>query len=67
MALFGRKGKNSMRCPDCTHYVMVEGYGYCSKAIPESVNIRLLSRVALLRQCPRCPKEMTCPDWKAKE
>jgi hypothetical protein len=46
---------------------MVEGYGYCSKAIPESVNIRLLSRVALLRQCPRCPKEMTCPDWAAKE
>lgn len=65
MGLFGHK-KNSARCTDCAHYVMVQGYGYCSKSVPETTNVRLLSQEALRRQCPRCPKEMTCDDFKAK-
>lgn len=65
MKLFGRKS-NQNRCPDCRHYAMVEGYGYCAKALPETVNIRLLSQAAIRRQCPRCPAEMTCEDWAAK-
>jgi hypothetical protein len=65
MALFGRKnGKN--RCPDCRFYVMLEGHGYCAKAVPATVNVRLLSQEGLRRQCARCPDEMTCGDWQAK-
>jgi len=64
MGLFGKK--NAKRCPECKYYVMVEGYGYCAKAIPATVNIRLLSSNALRRECQRCPKEMTCEDWTAK-
>ena len=65
MALFGKKN-NGQRCPNCSRYVMVEGYGYCAKSIPPSTDIRMLSGAALKRQCPRCPAEMTCPDWAAK-
>ena len=49
MGLFGKK--NAKRCPECKYYVMVEGYGYCAKAIPATVNIRLLSSNALRREC----------------
>ncbi|MGI6376138.1 MAG: hypothetical protein ACOX3S_09025 [Anaerolineae bacterium] len=65
MGLFGKRNKGQ-RCPDCKHYVMVEGYGYCAKAIPDSVNVRMLSGAGLKRQCPRCPDQMTCSDWTAK-
>ncbi|MHB1294281.1 MAG: hypothetical protein ACYC4R_04705 [Anaerolineae bacterium] len=65
MGLFGRKKGN--RCPECKSYVMVEGYGYCAKTIPEGTNLRMLSGASLKRQCPRCPAEMTCDDWTAKE
>lgn len=65
MRLFGRKQPQN-RCPDCRHYAMVEGYGYCAKALPETVNIRLLSQDAIRRQCSRCPTEMTCGDWASK-
>jgi len=66
MGLFGRKKRSNNRCPECRFYAMVEGYGYCAKALPPSVNIRLLSQEGLKRQCPRCPEEMTCADWQAK-
>ncbi|MEN6479218.1 MAG: hypothetical protein ABFD20_06235 [Anaerolineales bacterium] len=65
MGLFGRKDKGR-RCSDCKHYVMIEGYGYCAKAIPASVDVRMLSGSGLKRQCPKCPEEMTCPDWTSK-
>ncbi|MHB0859110.1 MAG: hypothetical protein ACYC5M_16275 [Anaerolineae bacterium] len=65
MGLFGRKNKNQ-RCPECRAYVMVEGYGYCAKDVAADTNLRMLSGAALKRQCPRCPKEMTCEDWAAK-
>jgi len=65
MGLFGRK-QGGRRCPECKSYVMVEGYGYCCKAVPASTNVRLLSGPALKRQCPRCPEAMTCEDWQAK-
>ena len=63
MALFGRRSQNTNRCPECKHYVMVEGYGYCGKEVPAHVNLRMLSTANLKRQCPRCPDEMTCSDW----
>lgn len=66
MGLFGRKSKGNNRCPECGHYVMISGYGYCAKEIPSNVNVRLLSQEALKRQCPRCPDKMTCDDWVAK-
>lgn len=62
MRLFGRS-KSAQRCPECRHYAMVEGYGYCAKDVPDSVNIRLLSQRAITRQCSRCPEEMTCSSW----
>ena len=65
MGLFGRK-RSSRRCPDCRYYVMVEGYGYCSKEVPEAVNVRLLSPEGAKRQCVRCPDEMTCDNWQIK-
>jgi hypothetical protein len=66
MGLFGRKSGGGRRCPECKSYVMLEGYGYCSKSIPGSVNVRLLSGPALKRQCARCPEAMTCGDWQIK-
>ncbi|MBN1400500.1 MAG: hypothetical protein JXA74_06665 [Anaerolineae bacterium] len=66
MRLFGRKSSGSKRCPDCRYYVMVEGYGFCAKEVPSTVNVRLLSGDAIKRQCPRCPDEMTCGDWAEK-
>lgn len=65
MGLFGRKKGN--RCPECKSYLMVEGHGFCAKAMPESMNMRMLSGAAIKRQCPRCPDEMTCGDFTAKE
>jgi len=65
MPLFGRKN-SGRRCPDCGYYLMLEGYGYCAKAVPTTVNVRQLSREGILRQCVRCPAEMTCPDWQPK-
>lgn len=65
MRLFGRKNAKN-RCPDCRYYAMVEGYGFCTRSIPSTVNVRLLSGAALKRQCSRCPDEMTCDDWDAK-
>ncbi len=66
MGLFGRKSGGGRRCSDCKSYVMVEGYGYCAKMVPASVNVRLLSAAGLRRQCVRCPEAMTCEDWQAK-
>jgi len=66
MRLFGRKGGGKNRCPECRFYVMIEGYGYCSKAVAEKVDVRLLSTQGARRQCVRCPSEMTCDDWQAK-
>jgi hypothetical protein len=66
MALFGRKSNGKNRCPDCRFYVMVEGYGYCAKAITATINVRMLSVEGLRRQCSRCPEEMTCGDWQTK-
>jgi len=66
MRLFGRRKSAKNRCPECTHYVMVEGYGYCAKDIPSSVNVRLLSTDGLKRKCPKCPDAMTCESWTAK-
>ncbi len=64
MGLFGRKrSKKGQRCPECAHYAMVEGHGYCTKDLPDSVNIRLLSGAAIKRQCERCPEAMTCESW----
>jgi len=65
MALFGKKN-SARRCPDCKHYAMIEGYGYCAKALPATVDFRMVSGSSLKRQCPRCPAEMTCADWSAK-
>lgn len=65
MGLFGRKN-NKNRCPDCRFYMMVEGYGYCAKDVPPTVNVRLLSTAGVKRQCVRCPQEMTCDAWQAK-
>ncbi len=65
MRLFGRKSNTNHRCPDCRFYIMVEGHGYCAKDVPPHVNVRLLSQEGVKRQCPRCPAEMTCPDWQA--
>ncbi|NLV74237.1 MAG: hypothetical protein GXY52_06105 [Chloroflexi bacterium] len=65
MCLFKKKVTN--RCPECRYYLMVEGHGYCAKAVDPSTNLRLLSGDAIRRQCPPCPREMTCPDWAAKE
>ena len=63
MGLFGRK-RAARRCPDCRYYVMIEGYGYCSKDVPGNVNVRLLSTQGARRQCVRCPAEMTCDNWE---
>ncbi|MCE5259283.1 MAG: hypothetical protein LLG44_09550 [Chloroflexi bacterium] len=65
MGLFGKKNKNQ-RCPECRYYLMVEGHGYCAKAVPATTNLRMLSGNAIRRECPRCPDEMTCEDWAAK-
>ena len=62
MGLFGRK-RSGNRCPDCRFYVMVEGYGYCSKDVAENINVRMLTAEGAKRQCVRCPQEMTCSDW----
>lgn len=67
MALFGRKGGGKNRCPDCRFYVMISGHGYCCKTVPPTTNVRLLSQEGLKRQCSRCPDEMTCSDWQAKQ
>ena len=66
MGLFNRKKRNggARRCPDCRHYVMLEGYGYCAKDAPASVNVRMLSPGGIKRLCVRCPEEMTCPSWQ---
>lgn len=66
MRLFGRKSSNSKRCPECSFYAMVEGYGYCAKGVPSNVNVRLLSTEGLKRQCVRCPDAMTCESWTDK-
>ena len=66
MSLFGRKSSSKQRCPDCAFYVMVEGHGFCARAVPSHVNVRLLSQQGIKRQCPRCPEEMTCEAWQAK-
>lgn len=66
MGLFDRKrSKKGQRCPECTYYAMVEGHGYCTKDLPDSVNVRLLSGDAIKRQCERCPDVMTCESWTA--
>ncbi len=65
MRLFGRKNSKN-RCPDCRYYAMVEGHGYCTRNLPDTVNVRLVSGEALRRQCSRCPAEMTCDDWDAR-
>jgi hypothetical protein len=65
MGLFGRKNAGKNRCPDCVHYVMVEGHGYCAKDVPATTNVRMLSTAGIKRQCVRCPEAMTCPDWSA--
>ena len=64
MGLFGRKAAKN-RCPECRYYVMLEGYGYCSKDVADGVNAKRLSPEGVRRQCPRCPEEMTCEDWQA--
>jgi len=66
MGLFGRKKKGGKRCPECRSYAMVEGYGYCTKDLPSTINIRLLSQDGIKRQCPKCPDAMTCESWTAK-
>ena len=66
MGLFGRKSNSKNRCPDCRYYVMIEGHGYCSKDVPEHVNVRLLSTAGARRQCVKCPPAMTCDAWTAK-
>ncbi len=38
----------------------------CAKAVPATVDVRMLSGTGLKRQCPKCPDEMTCPDWTSK-
>jgi hypothetical protein len=65
MKLFGRKAPDK-RCPECRSYAMVEGYGYCGKDLDPSINLRMISAAAIKRQCPRCPKEMTCDAWAPK-
>jgi len=42
MRLFGRKNSKN-RCPDCRYYAMVEGHGYCTRNLPDTVNVRLVS------------------------
>ena len=66
MPLFGRKKNQAQRCPDCLHYALVEGKGFCCKDLPAHVNARMLSREGVKRQCVQCPPEMTCPSWTAK-
>ena len=67
MKLFGKKVSVGHRCPDCKYYMMVEGYGYCSKDVPERVDVRMLSTTGAKRQLVRCPDVMTCADWKVAE
>ena len=66
MRLFGRKSATKTRCPDCRSYIMVEGYGFCSKDVPPNINVRFLSGEGIKRQCPQCPEEMTCEFWTTK-
>lgn len=66
MGLFSKKSSAKNRCPDCRFYVMIEGYGYCSKDVPSHVNVRMLSTQGARRQCVRCPAEMTCESFTAK-
>ena len=65
MRLFGRKSAQN-RCPECRSYVMVEGYGFCSKDVPAEINVRFLSGAGIKRQCPKCPEAMTCESWTTK-
>lgn len=67
MKLFGKKANAGRRCPDCKFYMMIEGYGYCSKDVDEKVNVRMLSTAGAKRQLVRCPEAMTCDDWKAAQ
>lgn len=66
MRLFGRKSAGTNRCPDCRFYMPVKMQGYCTRAVPVGVNVRLLSQEGIMRQCAPCPAEMTCPDWQPK-
>ena len=66
MGLFRRKPTEEKRCPMCRFYVMLEGKGYCAKDLPSTINVRLLSREGIVRQCGRCPAEMTCGAWTVK-
>jgi hypothetical protein len=66
MGLFGKKSNGGKRCPECRFYAMVEGHGYCGKAVAATTDIRKLSAEGLKRQCVRCPSEMTCDAWQAK-
>ena len=66
MRLFGRKSAGTNRCTDCRYYMPIQTRGYCARAVPPSVNVRLLSREGIIRQCTPCPAEMTCADWAAK-
>ncbi len=66
MKLFGRKSAATNRCTDCRYYMPIGTRGYCARAVPASVNVRLLSQEGIMRQCTPCPPEMTCTDWAAK-
>lgn len=66
MGLFSRKGSRKNRCPDCSYYVMLEGYGFCAREVSAEVDVRMLSPGGIRRACVRCPEEMTCPSWQTK-
>jgi hypothetical protein len=66
MRLFGRKSAGANRCTDCRYYVAIGTRGYCARAVPAGVNVRMLSREGIVRQCTPCPAEMTCSDWEPK-
>ena len=66
MRLFGRKNTATSRCPDCRYYMPVQTRGYCARAVPAGVNVRLLSQEGIRRQCTPCPAELTCADWQPK-
>ncbi len=66
MKPLGRKSAGTRRCTECRHYVAIGTRGYCSRAVPPTINVRLLSQEGIMRQCVACPPEMTCADWIAK-
>ena len=66
MGLFRKKVNPKNRCTDCKSYVMLEGYGFCSKDVSSDINVRMLSGPGIRRLCVRCPEAMTCDDWAAK-